>query len=88
MDSQESGFSIVPAQDKQTENCVVIPAGARPTVFQIIGAAMDNGAVIDNCGEEAGDDQVCVQFPSHKQELLGQDQVLVRVQELLGDDRE
>jgi hypothetical protein len=86
MDSEKPALKIVPASEKSTKQCVVIPEGARPDIMQIIGAAAQNDAMVDNSDEEAGDDQFCVQFPGHGQELLERDALSARVEQLLYPD--
>jgi hypothetical protein len=86
--SEKAAFNIVPSTTGQTQNCIVIPEGTRVTLLQIIEAAAQNMASIDASDEEAGDDEYCVQFPGHDQELLEQDAVLARVRKLFGEGGE
>ena len=80
--SQE--LQIVPADDSRwTQNCVVTPTGSEPSLIDIVRAAVNNQAHVDNSDEEAGDDQYMVQFPGHNHELLEEDGVRARIRKLL-----
>jgi len=83
----EDSISIVPATEVGgVENCVVVGEGEIPTLVDIVGAATSNNAYLDSGGEEAGDDRFAVQFPGHKQELLGCDAIFGRIRSLMDEN--
>lgn len=68
------------SKDERVKNCIVIKAGAVPTVFEIVRAATKNEAVIED-----EPDQYIVQFPGQKQELLTYGEIFKKLESLPGD---
>ena len=76
-------FKVVPADDANYDNCIVINDGARfESPEEIIPFAIENGAFLDNSHDEAGDDEYLIQFPGGKQESLTSDEILGILREL------
>jgi len=86
MTNPDTTLRIEPSRENQkwVRNCVVIPEGATPSFIEIASIAAKNGAFIDNSYDEAGDDEYCVRFSGHKEELATYDHLRARIWALLG----
>ena len=83
----QEGYEVVPADHDQSKKCLIIKQGAAFTSSaEILRLARIHGAIEDSSDEEAGDDMVYVQFPNHPQEMLGQDDLAQRLQELSANE--
>lgn len=75
----DQGLSL----SKDVTNCIKI-TGTHVSLSDVVRAAARNHAMVDNSGEEAGDDSYAVQLPGKDQELLDRDALTHRLSELNG----